>query len=180
MNLKETSHTTNRPASNNFEEASARPAHSRRRRLRATAQFREPFLRHPRSNLGTNFAPFALKCGNQICATHVQIWEPILRHSRSNPRSMFEPFTFKFGNRFCAIRAQIGEPILHGNSYRCRTRFHFDGLEFRAGGGIILHGGLLLPRGSAQYRQDLGRRVIPPQGELRFPCFNNFGGAAPS
>ena len=50
-----------------------------------------------------------------------------------------------------------------------QTHFIFDGVGSWAGGGIILHGGLLLPRGSAKYRHDLGRRIVPVQGPLGFP-----------
>ena len=50
-----------------------------------------------------------------------------------------------------------------------RWHFTFDCVGSRAGVEIILHGGLFLAMGCAQYRQYFGRRVIPPWEQFGFP-----------
>lgn len=113
-------------------------------------QIWEQILRHSRSNVGTNFGRPAFQSGNQFCAIHVQIQERILRHSRSNLGTEFVPFTLKSGNQFCMVVRLVGlpNPFLSFLRAPCaQTRFIFDGVGSWAGGGIILHGGLLLARG---------------------------------
>ena len=124
----------------NFEDVSARPRHSP-----ATTP------KSQRSNLGTTFAPPALRSGNQFRAIRAQMCEFDLHHSRSNLGTNFAPFALRSGNQCCIAIRLVNLPNSFSFCQRApcaQTHFIFDGVGSWAGGGIILHGGLPLPRGT--------------------------------